>query len=153
MLLDTLVHFYLKRIHMWFIFICHMLAFISGGYQPWDKFFIYHCDDVTIDKNAILRNFAYKWLQKSYVKIEMMLKHVIKRISNGLGLDMIFIQLGECFQSPCQGSGIDNMHTTRWIKIISNPKPWGILYLFIAKTAKRSSNMPFSLCKVYSQID
>ena len=68
-----------------------MFAFISGGYHPWDKFFIYHCDDVTMDKNAILRNFAYKWLQKSYVKIEMMLKHVIKRISHGLGLDMIFI--------------------------------------------------------------
>ena len=91
MLLDTLMHFYLKRIRMWFIFICHMFAFISGGYQPWDKFFIYHCDDVTMDKNAILRKFAYKWLQKSYVKIEMMLKHVIKKISHGLGLDMIFI--------------------------------------------------------------
>ena len=130
-----------------------MFVFISGGSQPWDKFFIYHCNDVTMNYNALFRNFASKWLQKRYVKIEMMLKHVIKRISNGYGLDMIFIQLGECFQSSSQGSGIDNMHTTRWIKIISNPKPWEILYLFTAKTDKRSSNLPFSLCKVYAQID
>ena len=31
-----------------------MFAFIYGGYHPWDKFFVYHCDDVTIDYNAIL---------------------------------------------------------------------------------------------------
>ena len=44
-------------------------------------------------------------------------------------------------------------HQTRWIKIISNPKPREILYLFKAETPKRSSNLPFSLCKVYAQID
>ena len=38
--------------------------------------------------------------------MEMVLEHVIKRIS--------------------QGSGIENTHLTRWIKIISNHKPWEI---------------------------
>ena len=27
----------------------HIFAFISGGYHPWDKFFIYHCNNVTMD--------------------------------------------------------------------------------------------------------
>ena len=30
------------------------LAFICHGYNPWDKFFIYHCNDITMDHNAIL---------------------------------------------------------------------------------------------------
>ena len=47
----------------------------------------------------------------------------------------------------------DKKHTIRWIQIVSIPKPTEILYLFIAKTAKRSSNLPFSLCKVYAHID
>ena len=61
-----------------------MFAFISGGYHPWDNFFIYHCNDIT-----------------------MVLYHVIKRISHGLWLDMISIQL-VCILFPRQGSGIDN---------------------------------------------
>ena len=42
---------------------------------------------------------TFKTLLKSYVKIEMVFEHVIKRISHGLGLDMIFIKLVVCFLS------------------------------------------------------
>ena len=50
-----------------------MFAFISGGYHPFDKFFIYYCDDVTVDYklNTVemtLGTFACKRLHKIYVK-------------------------------------------------------------------------------------
>ena len=56
----------------------HTFAFISGKYDPWDNFFIYHCDDVTMYYNAItveskLGTFASKRLHKSDVKKEMVL--------------------------------------------------------------------------------
>ena len=34
--------------------IYHMFAFLSGGYHPWNKFFIYHRVDVIMDYNAML---------------------------------------------------------------------------------------------------
>ena len=77
-----------------------MFAFISGGYHPWDKFFIYHCDYVTMDYNAIhveltLGTFAFKILHKSFVKIGIVFLHVLKRITHSLWLDKIFIQLAK----------------------------------------------------------
>ena len=39
---------------------------------------------------------------------------MIKRISHGLWLDMIYIQLIECFLSPRQGSGIENTQLIGW---------------------------------------
>ena len=38
----------------------------------------------------------------------MVFKHVMKRISHGLWLKMLFIQLDMHFLSPRQGSGIEN---------------------------------------------
>ena len=35
-------------------YIYHMFANICDGYQPWDNFFIYLSDDVTMDYHAIL---------------------------------------------------------------------------------------------------
>ena len=55
-----------------------------------------------------LDTFSPKLLMKSHGKIKMVLKYVIKRISHGLWLDMIFIQLVMCFLSPRQGLGIEN---------------------------------------------
>jgi hypothetical protein len=52
---------------------------------------------------------------------------VIKRISHGLWFDMNFIQL-VVFSIPSPRLG-DRKHKTRWIKIISNHKPWEILYI------------------------
>ena len=38
------------RVVFWFTFdIYHMFGFICGGYHPWDKFMICHCDDVAMD--------------------------------------------------------------------------------------------------------
>ena len=80
-----------------------MFAPICGGYHPCDKFVIYHWDDVIMDYNTVemtLDYFASERLLKSYVKRKVVLQDVIKRISHGLGLHMIFIQLVECFPSP-----------------------------------------------------
>ena len=32
----------------------HIFDFLCGGNQPWDNFLKYHCDEVTVDDNAIL---------------------------------------------------------------------------------------------------
>ena len=48
---------------------------------------------------------------------------MINRISHGLWLDMIYV-----FPIPSPRLG-DRKHATHWIKIISNHKPWEILYL------------------------
>ena len=49
----------------------------------------------------MLGTFLSERLFKIYEKIKMVLYHVIKRISHGLWLDMIFIQFVVCFLSPC----------------------------------------------------
>ena len=53
---------------------------------------------------------------------------MIKRISHGLGLDLNFFLIVECFLSPRQAQ--DRKFTTCCclIKTISNPKAWEILY-------------------------
>ena len=66
---------------------------------------------------------------KIYVKIKNGVVTCDKK--NLPWLDMIFIQLAVyTFSTPSPRLG-DRKHTTRWIKIICNHKPWGILYLFI----------------------
>ena len=53
-----------------------------------------------------LGTFPSKRLHKSYEKIEMVLWHVLKRISHhGCGLDMIFIQLVVCFYPLTKARG------------------------------------------------
>ena len=54
----------------------HMFALISDGYHPWDKFFIYHCDAVTMDYNVVemtLVTFTCKRLHKIYLKMKIVL--------------------------------------------------------------------------------
>ena len=50
-----------------------MFTPICGGYHPWDKFFIYHCDNVTMDYNAILLTFASERLLERCVKRKVVL--------------------------------------------------------------------------------
>ena len=54
-----------------------MFTPISGGYHPWDKFFIYHCDDVTMDYTVemMIGTFASKRLLKSNVKRKVVISH------------------------------------------------------------------------------
>ena len=61
-----------KRVILHFI-TCDMFTPICGGYHPWDKFFIYHCDNVTMDYNAILLTFASERLLERCVKRKVVL--------------------------------------------------------------------------------
>ena len=97
-----------------YLFIC-LYGKEYDGYCPWDKFWIF--TTVTTSQWTITqycRKDVRKYcilklmLLKSYSKIKR-LQHVIKRISRGFGLDMIFIQLVH-FPSPRLRN---RKHTTR----------------------------------------
>ena len=48
----------------------HMFAFLSLGYHSWDKFFMYLCNDVTMDYNAMLLKCCWQCLHlKGYRKV------------------------------------------------------------------------------------
>ena len=107
-----------------------MFAFISGGYHLLDKFF-------TMDYNAILLKWCEEHLHTS--------KRLLKSYEDRNGVETCdktnfprFVvgyefYLSRCvFYIPLQRLG-DITHTTRWMKIISNHKPWEILYLYNCK--------------------
>ena len=70
---------------------------------------------------------ASKRLLKSYINIKMVLLHVIKRNFLRFVVGYDFCPTSCVFSIP---SLRDIKHTTHWRKIISNHKPWDILYIY-----------------------
>ena len=79
---------------------------------------------------------ASKRLLKSYINIKMVLLHVIKRNFLQFVVGYDFCPTSCVFSIP---SLRDIKHTTHWRKIISNHKPWDILYIYIHRWDKHIS--------------
>ena len=104
-----------------------MFTPIWDGYHPWDKIFIYICEDVTMDYMQYCCN--------DVINFNCILKATEKLCKDKNGIvtcdekNLPWFLVGYDFYPTCCVFPIssrrlgDRKHTTCWIKIISNHKP------------------------------